>query len=251
MRLIGAEALKLVRRRGLMTWSLLLTVGSVLIAEIVLIVLHAVNAAHHGPAGGTDNLEAFIFLATGLGTVAAILIGATAGTQDVGNGVFRDLVVTGRSRSTLFNVRIPGALLVFLPMLALAYVLALGGAFLFAGDLPTPSGGVVLEYIEYGLAGTVLSIIMAVGLAAFASSRVVVGVMIAWNAIISNLLLHIGALGSARKGLDSAAITQLGPSNLTRDQPVHMSELTALLVILAWAAVFIAFGNWWTRRRDA
>jgi hypothetical protein len=75
--------------------------------------------------------------------------------------------------------------------------------------------------------------------------------MIAWNAIISNLLLHIGALGSARKGLDSAAITQLGPSNLTRDQPVHMSELTALLVILAWAAVFIAFGNWWTRRRDA
>jgi hypothetical protein len=251
MRLIGAEVLKLVRRRGLMTWSLLLTVGSVLLAEVIVIVLHAVNGARHGPAGGSSNLEAYIFLATGLGTVAAILIGATAGTQDVGNGVFRDLVVTGRSRSTLFNVRIPGALAVFLPMLALAYVLAIGGAFLFAGNLPTPSAGVVLEYIEYGLAGTSLSIVMAVGLAAFASSRVVVGVLIAWNAIISNLLMHIGALGSARKGLDSAAIIQLGPSNINRDAPVHMSELAALLVILAWAVVFIAFGNWWTRRRDA
>ena len=251
MRLIGAEVLKLVRRRGLMTWSLLLTVGSVLIAEIVLIVLHAVNGAHHGPMGGSSNLEAFIFLATGLGSVAAILIGATAGTQDVGNGVFRDLVVTGTSRSTLFNVRIPGALIVFLPMLTLAYVLSIGGAFLFAGDLPTPSGSVLLEYIEYGVAGTALSIIMSIGLAAFASSRVVVGVMIAWNAIISNLLLHIGALGSARKGIDAAAIQQLGPSNINRDAPVHLSELTALLVIIAWAVVFTAFGNWWTRRRDA
>lgn len=251
MRLVGAEALKLIRRRGLMTWSLLLTVGSVLLAEIIVTVLHAVNPGHHGPAGGSSNLEAYIFLATGLGTVAAILIGATAGTQDVSNGVFRDLVVTGRSRSTLFNVRIPGALLVFLPMLALAYVLAIGGAFLFAGNLATPSGGVLLEYIEYGLAGSVLSIILSVGLAAFASSRVVVGVMIAWNAIVSNLLMHIGALGSARKGIDSAAIIQLGPSTINRNAPVHMSELTALLVILAWAATFIAFGNWWTRRRDA
>ena len=138
MRLVAAEALKLVRRRGLMTWSLLLTVGSVLLAEIIVIVLHAVNPGHHGPAGGSSNLEAYIFLATGLGSVAAILIGATAGTQDVSNGVFRDLVVTGRSRSTLFNVRIPGALLVFLPMLALAYVLAIGGAFLFAGNLARP-----------------------------------------------------------------------------------------------------------------
>jgi hypothetical protein len=49
----------------------------------------------------------------------------------------------------------------------------------------------------------------------------------------------------------SAAITQLGPSNIKKDAPVQMSELTALLVILAWAAVFAVFGNWWTRRRDA
>ena len=43
MRLVRAEVLKLVRRRGLMAWSLILTVGSVLVAEIVLLVIHAVQ----------------------------------------------------------------------------------------------------------------------------------------------------------------------------------------------------------------
>ena len=82
------------------------------------------NAAHHGPAGGLENFKGVIFLLAGVGTVAAIIIGATAGTQDVANGVFRDLVVTGRKRSTLFNVRGPGALAVFLPMLALGFAIA-------------------------------------------------------------------------------------------------------------------------------
>ena len=77
MRLIFAEVLKLVRRRGLMIWSLLLTVGAVLVAEIIIIVLHAVNPDHHGPAGGRTNLENYTFLLAGLGNVAAIIIGAT------------------------------------------------------------------------------------------------------------------------------------------------------------------------------
>jgi hypothetical protein len=50
MRLVRAEILKLVRRRGLMIWSALLTVGSVLVALIVLLVLHAVNPAKQGSA---------------------------------------------------------------------------------------------------------------------------------------------------------------------------------------------------------
>lgn len=83
MRLVSAEILKLRRRRGLMIWSLILTVGCVLVAEIVLVVLHAVNAAHHGPAGGAENFKGVILLLTGLGSVAAVIIGATAGTQDV------------------------------------------------------------------------------------------------------------------------------------------------------------------------
>jgi hypothetical protein len=250
MRLVRAEILKLVKRRGLMAWSLLLTVGSVLVAEIVLVILHAVNPANHGPAGGAENLRHVVFLISGLGNVAAIIIGATAGTQDVGNGVFRDLVVTGRKRSTLFDVRVPGALAVFLPMLALAFVVAIGCSFLLAGDLPHPTGSDVVKYIEYATAITVVDIMIAVGLAAFASSRVVVGVLIAWNAIVSHLLIAIGSLGGARKFIDVAAAEHFAPRDAI-DNAVAMSTVTALLVLIGWSAVFQRAGRWWTSRVDA
>jgi|tagenome__1003787_1003787.scaffolds.fasta_scaffold20956301_3 hypothetical protein len=254
MRLVAAEVLKLVRRRGLMIWSLLLTVGAVLIAEVIIIVLHAVNPDHHGPAGGRTNLENYTFLLAGLGNVAAIIIGATAGTQDVANGVFRDLVVTGRPRATLFRVRVPGALLVFLPMLALGFVFAIGVAYLFAGDEFTtnaaPSGSYVAHSIGYAVAITVVDVILAIGLAAFASSRVVVGVLIAWNAIVSHLLLAIGALGSARKLIDVAAAEHFSPG-INDNNQISMSSGTALLVLVAWAAVAMLVGRWWTQRTDA
>jgi hypothetical protein len=249
MRLISAEVLKLIRRRGLMTWSLLLTVGTVLTAEIVLVVLHAVNPNHHGPAGGGTNLEHFVFLASGLGNIAAILIGSTAGTQDVGNGVFRDLVVTGRKRSTLFTVRVPGALAVFLPILALGLGLAIVGSFVLAGGLPNASGSRIAKYVEYSVAITVINVIIAVGLAAFASSRVVVGVLIAWNAIVAQLLMHISSLGGVRKFIDVAAAEHFSPT--TDATKIGMSTVTALLVLLGWALVFTSAGRWWTTRRDA
>lgn len=250
MTLVGAEILKLVRRRGLMAWSLLLTAGSVLIAEIVLVALHAANSAHHGPAGGARNMEHFVFLIGGLGNVAAIIIGATAGTQDVQNGVFRDLVVTGRSRSALFRVRAPGALAVLYPMLALGFAIAIGGSFLLAGGLPTPTAHDLAHEALYVLAITTVDTIVAVGLAAFVSSRIVVGVLIAWNAIVANILISIAALGGARKGLDVAAAQSFAPPHII-DRPIAMSASTAVIVLVAWAALFSGAGRFWTVRRDA
>jgi hypothetical protein len=250
MRLISAEVLKIVRRRGLMAWSLLLTVGAVLVAEVVLIVLHAVNAAKHGPAGGVTNMSHYLDVLFGLGTVAAIMIGATAGSQDVSNGVFRDLVVTGRKRSTLFNARVPGVLLVLLPMIALGFALAVGGSYLFAGDLAHPTGQVILRYAEYGLASTFINVVLAVSVTAFASARVAIGVLIAWNVIVAPLLLQIGSLGSVRKGLDVAAIEHFAPGQFVTRQ-VTVSTATALLVLAGWTVVFTQAGRWWTTRRDA
>ena len=250
MRLIQAEVLKLVRRRGLMLWSLLLTVGAVLIAEIVLVALHAANPAHHGPAGGAANMEHIVLLLAGLGNVAAILIGATAGTQDVGNGVFRDLVVTGRPRAALFNVRVPGALLVYLPMLALGFAIVTAASFLLAGGLPHPTAADLGHYALYAGTLAVMDIVMAVGLAAFASSRVVVGVLIAWNAIVSQLLISIKSLGGARTAIDVAAIEHFAPGHAIGDR-VEMSWTTAVIVLLVWAAIFLRAGRWRTARRDA
>jgi hypothetical protein len=251
MRLVSAEMLKLVRRRGLMAWSALLTIGAVLVAEIIIVVLHAVNPDHHGPAGGQTNLENYIFLIGGLGNVAAILIGATAGTQDVSNGVFRDLVVTGRKRRTLFYVRVPGALLVFLPMLAVGLALAIGGAYAFAGSNPAPSASYVIHSIAYALAITSIDVFLAVGIAAFVTSRIVVGVLIAWNAIMSQLLMQISSLGSVRTFIDVAAAEHFMPLRDGGGTRIAMSSVTALLVLVGWALVFTRAGRFWTIRRDA
>jgi len=250
MKLIQAEVLKLVRRRGLMAWTLLISVGSAVIAEGVLVILHAVNPEHHGPAGGATNMEHLVLLVAGLSNVTAVLIGATAGTQDAGNGVFRDLVVTGRSRSTLFAVRAPGALLVVLPMLAVALGIVTACSFLLAGGLPHPATADLGHYALYAASISVVDVLMAVGLAAFASSRVVVGVLITWNGIVAQLLLAIKSLGNVRKGIDVAAFEHFAPGHAIEDR-VSMSAATAVLVLLVWAAVFLQAGRWWTVRRDA
>jgi hypothetical protein len=250
MRLVAAEILKLRRRRGTMIWCALLTVGAVLITLIVLLALHAANPGKHGPAGGEENLKNLSFLLAELGTVAAILIGSAAGTQDVSAGVFRDLVVTGRPRRTLFAVRYPGALAVFMTMLVAGYGICVLAAFAFAGDRPSPSGSEVAHLAAYlGLIGTV-NIAIAIGLAAFASSRVVVGVLIAWNAIVSHILISIHSLGGARKFIDVAAAQHFLPRGVG-DTPISMSGVTALLVLIGWIVVFQGAGRWWTERRDA
>jgi hypothetical protein len=250
MRMVGAEILKLVRRRGLMIWSLLLTVGSVAVAGVIMIILHAVNPEHHGPAGGRTNLEVYAFFLAQLGAVTAIIVGSAAGTQDVSNGVFRDLVVTGRPRSTLFDVRIPGALSVFLSILAIGAALALAFTFGLAGENAMPSASYVWHTLVYIGSFTAVNIVLAIGIAAFASSRVVVGVLIAWNSIVSHILMQIHSLGGARKLLDVAAAEHFSPAIQARDK-VAMSGLTAVLVLLGWSAVAIVAGRWWTSRRDA
>jgi ABC-type transport system involved in multi-copper enzyme maturation permease subunit len=251
MRLISAEVLKLVRRRGLMIWSLLLTVGALIVAQVIIIALHAANPDHYGPAGGRSNLEGYTFLLAGLGNVAAILIGATAGTQDVSNGVFRDLVVTGRPRKTLFNVRYPGALAVFLPLLAVGFGIAVLCSFVFAGSTPHPTGSEVGHYTAYLLAVALTDIAIAIGLAAFASSRVVVGVLIAWNAIVGPLLINIGSLGSVRRFIDVAATQHLLPETSDSGTRIAMSTGAAVAILAGWIAVFLLSGRWWTERRDA
>jgi hypothetical protein len=221
-----------------------------LIADIIVLSLHAANPAKHGPAGGAENLKNVAFLIGGLGNVAAILIGSAAGTQDVSAGVFRDLVVTGRPRRTLFNVRVPGALAIFLPMLAVAYAIEVGSAYAFSGSLPSPTGGEVGRYAAYLVALTTVDVILAIGLAAFASARVVVGVLIAWNAIVSHLLISLHSLGGARKLIDVAAAEHFLPAGADTSA-IEMSTATALAVLVLWSAVFMVAGRYWTERRDA
>jgi hypothetical protein len=55
------------------------------------------------------------------GFIIAATLGATAGTTDLTDGMFRHLVITGRSRVALYLARIPAGLSILLPLAAVAF----------------------------------------------------------------------------------------------------------------------------------
>ena len=57
------------------------------------------------------------------GFIAAVALGAAAGTTDLTDGMFRHLVITGRSRLALYLARIPAGLAITIPLVALAFVM--------------------------------------------------------------------------------------------------------------------------------
>ncbi len=131
------------------------------------------------------------------GPLAALLIGVEAGTGDSAAGVFRDLVVTGRSRLALFASRVPAALAVTFAMMLGAYAILLIGIFAFASGLPTPSGSLILNGLGFLLLSTGMMCVVAVGFAALTTSKPgAIIALIAWLVVASPVLANIEGLGT-------------------------------------------------------
>ena len=256
-RLVGAEFLKVRKRRGLVALTAMLTVGAVVIAGIVLAVLHAAEPAKYGPAGGLANLANAAYILSSLGAVAAVLVGATMGSGDLQAGVFRDLVATGRSRLALFAARIPGGLALLWPLVAVSWAAACAGSVLLAGSQSQPGLAAMIEGGGWVLLAATVSYLMALGLASLASSRsATVAILLAWQFAVTPLALDVAKLGVLREGLLTAGLDRMIPAGLlpgARPDLVspHMSVAVAVAVIAAWAVVPLAAGAWRTCTRDA
>ncbi len=78
----------------------------------------------YGPAGGYD---IFTTLVAGFmyvfGFIVAAVVGCTAGSVDLTEGMFRHLVITGRSRLALYFARIPAGLAIVIAMVAVGYTI--------------------------------------------------------------------------------------------------------------------------------
>ena len=57
------------------------------------------------------------------GFIVAATLGATAGSADLTEGMFRHLVVTGRSRLALYLARIPAGLAIIVPLVAVGFTI--------------------------------------------------------------------------------------------------------------------------------
>lgn len=260
-RMTGADVLKLRKRHVTLILALLLTLLPVMLYFIIAAAQHSSNPHEHGPAGGMSGFkDSLRILALFLGPLAAILVGVDAGAGDASAGVFRDLVVTGRSRIALFVTRVPAALALTWLIMIIAYVLSMIGTFVFADGTATPSASMALNGFAFMLLSTGLICAIAVGLSSLTASRPPALVaLIGWQLIVSPILTDISSLGNSRRLVLREAIAHFSPVSLdnghghgpARGGAVTMGSATAITVMAVWLIVFLALGAWRTRTMDA
>jgi len=120
--MIATRFMELRKRRGLMVALILVTIGIPAVFLLIRLLLHAFAPHSYGPAGGYDiytGLVAGVLYVFGF--IVAATLGCTAGSIDLSEGMFRHLVVTGRSRLALYLARIPAGLAIIVPLVAIGF----------------------------------------------------------------------------------------------------------------------------------
>ena len=121
--LITTKNLEIRKRRGLMiTMVVLIIVPTVLFYGLRLL-FHAIDPHTYALAGSPEFFSQATNLIDEFGFIAAAALGAAAGTTDLSDGMFRHLVITGRSRLALYLARIPAGLAITVPLVALAFMM--------------------------------------------------------------------------------------------------------------------------------
>jgi hypothetical protein len=125
--MIATRFMELRKRRGVMAALIGVTIGIPGVFLAIRLILHVVSPKTYGPAGGYD---IFTTLVAGVlyvfGFIVAATLGCTAGSVDLTEGMFRHLVVTGRSRLALYLARIPAGLAIIVPLVAVGFTIVCG-----------------------------------------------------------------------------------------------------------------------------
>jgi hypothetical protein len=251
-RLVTAELLRLRRNRALVIWAFILTTGAVTAFFLIAQGFHWNDSANNGPAGGGDNLRHPLTILSLVGGVAAAIVGTSVGVSDLSSGVFRDLVVTGKSRLALFAARVPGMLALWIPLVLVAFGVTVAFDFAFAGNLATPT---LAQLVKDGLWLVMvdsIALIVAMGVSSLIGSRgIAIGVLLAWQLAVTPLILNISQLGVTRELLLSAATGRVQPFTGGRDGQLSMSLVAAVAVLVGWVVVPLLLGGWRTVTRQA
>ena len=122
--MISAKVMELRKRRGLMIALIVVLIGLPSVFLAFRLLAHAFAPKSYGPAGGYDiytNLVAGVMYVFGF--IMAATLGCTAGSSDLTEGMFRHLVVTGRSRLALYLARIPAGLAIIWSLVAVGFTI--------------------------------------------------------------------------------------------------------------------------------
>ena len=269
MNLINAKLLELRKRRSLMIVTGVFTVGLPVVFYAIRLLIHQSEPTHFAAAGAPDAFATIGVLLGEFGFIMAIALGATAGTADLTDGMFRHLVITGRSRLGLYLARVPAGLSILLSLAAVGFTVAcLATAFLggpvAAGAVTVSAGDMVLSglWLElYLLTGFTLGL----GLSSLMGQRTVPVILLIVLEIIITPVLADHPLPYVLDGerlVVGVAMDQLKPAVLAPGPQVgpggggllHLPPMPAwalAVVIVAWILGFTAIGAWKMTTRDA
>jgi hypothetical protein len=267
--LIGVKFLELRRRRVLMAVTAAFTVGTPVIFYGIREIYHVSDPAHSGPAGA-DAFANVVTLMAEFGFIVAVMLGATAGTSDLTDGMFRHLVITGRSRLALYLARIPAGLSILLFLAAVGFtVTALATAFLSG---PEPASVVAALPGDLARSGLWLELDLTIGFAVglglgslMGQRTVPVVLLTVWQIIITPALADhvLPHLINAQRIIVGVAMDQLKPAVLAGGvtlgpgggiqpralPPMPTWAMTAIIV--GWILGWLAIGAWKMATRDA
>jgi hypothetical protein len=120
--MITTRIMELRKRRGLMIAMVVVNIGVPSLFLIIRLLTHAIDPKSYGPAGGYDIYTALVAgVMYVFGFIVAATLGCTAGSVDLTEGMFRHMVVTGRSRLALYLARIPAGLAIVVPVVAIGF----------------------------------------------------------------------------------------------------------------------------------
>jgi hypothetical protein len=122
--MIRTRIMELRKRRGLMIALAVVNIGLPAVFLTIRLLMHAFAPKTYGPAGGYDVFSGLVAGAMFIfGFIVAATLGASAGSSDLTEGMFRHLVVTGRSRMAIYFARIPAGLAIVVPMVAAGFTI--------------------------------------------------------------------------------------------------------------------------------
>lgn len=233
---------------GVVVLPLLLALGIAIAAQLDLFPREAMDEAGRP----TAVFGAGFGFAGLLASIAAVVLGATAGSVDLQRGVLRDLVLAGRSRVRIVLGRLAGAATWLLVALALSFALTL-----VIGLLLSPIGGVDdweqvgRDAARYWI-GLAYTLPFAAGVALLIGSRgPAIAVFFAVTFIVDGIISIIPKFGDYWQHVSLIrADQQVVQAVLGEPLPYDWPVWNSVLVLVGWSVLPLAAGLVRLTRRD-
>ncbi len=267
--LVATKYLELRKRRGLLAAVAVLTLAPPVLILGIRLLAHVIDPAKYGPAGSPSLFAAITGLVAEFGFIVAAAVGASAGSTDLTDGFFRQLVVTGRSRLALYLARIPAGLAIVLPPVALGFALLCVVTTYASG--PSPTSLAAAEMVKVGLwleLEVGIGFLVGLGLGSLMGQRTIPTILL----IVLEIIITPALAGhtipyflNGQRLVVGIAMDQLRPvalgNGLSGGGPLSagngalqlpvMPTWAMVTVIAGWIVAWSAIGAWRMMTRDA